>query len=213
MSQILEQIENPGQLKRLSIPQLEKLAMELRALMIESVSKTGGHLAPSLGTVDLTLALYSVFDAAEDTVVWDVGHQAYAHKILTGRRERFGTLRQKDGITGFPKRAESPYDAFGTGHAKIKDIIENHVIETQEELADALRKQHIEVTQATVSRDIKELMLVKVPSGDGRYRYAYPLEKSMASGVDVTAASLDNAREMLDNAKLKKAKQRSRAKE
>lgn len=117
MSQILEQIENPGQLKRLSIPQLEKLAMELRALMIESVSKTGGHLAPSLGTVDLTLALYSVFDAAEDTVVWDVGHQAYAHKILTGRRERFGTLRQKDGITGFPKRAESPYDAFGTGHA------------------------------------------------------------------------------------------------
>ncbi len=117
MSQILEQIDNPGQLRRLSLPQLEKLAMELRALMIESVSKTGGHLAPSLGTVDLTLALYSVFDAAADTIVWDVGHQAYAHKILTGRRDRFGTLRQKGGITGFPKRSESPYDAFGTGHA------------------------------------------------------------------------------------------------
>ena len=117
MSQILEQIENPGQLKRLSIPQLERLAMELRALMIETVSQTGGHLAPSLGTVDLTLALYSVFDAAKDTVVWDVGHQAYAHKILTGRRDQFGTLRQKGGITGFPKRAESSYDAFGTGHA------------------------------------------------------------------------------------------------
>ena len=117
MSQILEQIENPGQLKRLSIPQLERLAMELRALMIETVSQTGGHLAPSLGTVDLTLALYSVFDAAKDTVVWDVGHQAYAHKILTGRRYQFGTLRQKGGITGFPKRAESSYDAFGTGHA------------------------------------------------------------------------------------------------
>lgn len=117
MRQILEHIEEPRQLKKLSLGQLEQLALELRALIIETVAKTGGHLAPSLGTIELTLALYSVFNIPEDKIVWDVGHQAYAHKILTGRRERFGTLRQKGGITGFPKRSESDYDVFGVGHA------------------------------------------------------------------------------------------------
>jgi 1-deoxy-D-xylulose-5-phosphate synthase len=117
MRQILEHIEEPRQLKKLSLGQLEQLAVELRALIIETVAKTGGHLAPSLGTIELTLALYSVFNIPEDKIVWDVGHQAYAHKILTGRRERFGTLRQKGGITGFPKRSESDYDVFGVGHA------------------------------------------------------------------------------------------------
>ena len=117
MSQILDSIENPEQLKRLTVSQLEKLATELRIKIIDTVAQTGGHLAPSLGTVELTLALHSVFNCPNDKIVWDVGHQAYAHKILTGRNERFATLRQKGGITGFPNRAESSYDAFGVGHA------------------------------------------------------------------------------------------------
>lgn len=117
MSHILETIENPQQLKNLSLQQLEKLALELRSFIIENVSQTGGHLAPSLGVVDLTIALHRVFDCPQDKIVWDVGHQAYAHKILTGRRDRFYTLRQKDGITGFPRPAESDYDSFGVGHS------------------------------------------------------------------------------------------------
>lgn len=117
MDHILEMIESPQQLKGLSVSQLERLAWELRRFIIEKVSCTGGHLAPSLGVVDLTVALHRVFNCPKDKIVWDVGHQAYAHKILTGRRERFSTLRQKDGITGFPRRAESPYDAFGVGHS------------------------------------------------------------------------------------------------
>lgn len=117
MSHILEKIENPQQLKNLSLQQLEKLALELRSFIIENVAQTGGHLAPSLGVVDLTIALHRVFDCPHDKIVWDVGHQAYAHKILTGRRDQFHTLRQKDGITGFPRLAESPYDSFGVGHS------------------------------------------------------------------------------------------------
>lgn len=117
MSHILEKIENPQQLKNLSLQQLEKLALELRSFIIENVAQTGGHLAPSLGVVDLTVALHRVFDCPNDKIVWDVGHQAYAHKILTGRRDQFHTLRQKGGITGFPRLAESPYDSFGVGHS------------------------------------------------------------------------------------------------
>lgn len=97
--------------------ELEELAGEIRELILTTVSKNGGHLAPSLGTVELTLALYSVFDFSKDKLVWDVGHQAYTHKILTGRRDTFHTLRTLGGITGFPKRAESPFDSFGVGHA------------------------------------------------------------------------------------------------
>lgn len=114
---ILNNINNPDDLQSLNLAELQRLAFELREYIIETVSKTGGHLAPSLGAVDLTLALYSVFSISRDKVIWDVGHQAYAHKILTGRREGFLRLRQKNGITGFPSRAESPYDAFGVGHA------------------------------------------------------------------------------------------------
>ena len=117
MGNLLERIDEPEKLHTLSTEELETLAGELRELIVRTVSETGGHLAPSLGAVELTLALYSVLHLPMDKVVWDVGHQAYAHKILTGRLERFATLRQWQGITGFPSRAESEYDAFGVGHA------------------------------------------------------------------------------------------------
>ncbi|MBQ2136779.1 MAG: 1-deoxy-D-xylulose-5-phosphate synthase, partial [Selenomonas sp.] len=114
---LLEKINGPEVIKRLSVSELEELARELRQFIVDTVAQNGGHLAPSLGTVELTLALYSVFNFPQDKLIWDVGHQAYTHKIITGRRDSFHTLRQKDGITGFPNRSESPYDAFGVGHA------------------------------------------------------------------------------------------------
>lgn len=117
MGNLLDRIDEPEKLHNLSTEELEALAAELRELIVSTVSRTGGHLAPSLGAIELTLALYSVLHLPTDKVVWDVGHQAYAHKILTGRRERFSGLRQWQGITGFPSRAESAYDAFGVGHA------------------------------------------------------------------------------------------------
>jgi len=114
---LLDKINSPRDLKDLSLEKLQQLAKELRQKIIETTSKTGGHLAPSLGTVELTLALHFVFDAPKDKIIWDVGHQAYAHKLITGRRDRFHTLRTYGGISGFPKRSESPYDAFDTGHS------------------------------------------------------------------------------------------------
>lgn len=114
---MLEQIKSPADLKYLTNTQLEIIATQIREVIINTVAKTGGHLAPSLGTVELTLALHKVFDCPRDKIVWDVGHQSYAHKILTERLQEFATLRQKDGITGFPNRSESKYDAFGVGHA------------------------------------------------------------------------------------------------
>ncbi|MBP5200563.1 MAG: 1-deoxy-D-xylulose-5-phosphate synthase [Schwartzia sp.] len=117
MGHLLDRIDEPEKLHDLTVEELGDLAAELRELILETVSRTGGHLAPSLGAVELTLALYSVLHLPMDKVVWDVGHQAYAHKILTGRLGRFSELRQWDGITGFPSRAESEYDAFGVGHA------------------------------------------------------------------------------------------------
>ena len=96
---------------------MQALATQIRELIIKTVSQNGGHLAPCLGTVELTLALHKVFSCPRDKIVWDVGHQAYTHKILTGRRDKFLTLRKKNGITGFPNRFESIYDAFGAGHA------------------------------------------------------------------------------------------------
>ncbi|MCX5891941.1 MAG: 1-deoxy-D-xylulose-5-phosphate synthase, partial [Deltaproteobacteria bacterium] len=114
---LLDNINSPQELKKLSPELLPQLAQELREKIIATVSKTGGHLAPSLGTVELTIALHYVFDCPTDKIVWDVGHQAYAHKLLTGRRDRFETLRQFGGLSGFPKRNESPYDAFDTGHS------------------------------------------------------------------------------------------------
>ncbi|KAB0666600.1 1-deoxy-D-xylulose-5-phosphate synthase [Oryzomonas japonica] len=114
---ILETINSPDDLKKLPLSQLPAVAAELRAMIIETCAKNGGHLAPSLGVVELTIALHRIFNSPADKIIWDVGHQAYAHKILTGRRERFPTLRTLNGITGFPKRAESPHDAFGVGHS------------------------------------------------------------------------------------------------
>jgi len=114
---LLSKIKDPADLRGLSIPELKQLAEELRQFLINSVSQTGGHLAAGLGTVELTLALHSVFDTPNDRLVWDVGHQSYPHKILTGRRERMPSLRQRDGLAGFPKRGESPYDTFGVGHS------------------------------------------------------------------------------------------------
>jgi len=116
-STILERIASPADLKSLTPSERKVLAEELRAFIIDSVSRTGGHLASNLGVVELTVALHSVFNTPEDRIVWDVGHQTYAHKILTGRRERMHTLRQTDGLSGFPKREESPYDAFVAGHS------------------------------------------------------------------------------------------------
>jgi 1-deoxy-D-xylulose-5-phosphate synthase len=114
---LLNSVDLPQELRSLEDSQLSDLAEELRHFLIDTVSRTGGHLAAGLGVVDLTIALHYVFDTPDDRLIWDVGHQAYPHKILTGRRKRMETLRQKDGLAGFPKRAESPYDAFGTGHA------------------------------------------------------------------------------------------------
>jgi 1-deoxy-D-xylulose-5-phosphate synthase len=114
---VLDRVDNPEQLRALTLPQLKRLAQELREFMIDSVSRTGGHLAAGLGTVELTIALHYVFNTPADRIVWDVGHQSYPHKILTGRRERMSTLRKRHGLSGFPKRDESPYDTFGTGHS------------------------------------------------------------------------------------------------
>ena len=114
---LLQTIDDPSDLRRLSRAELKTLAQQLRAYVLDSVSKTGGHLSSNLGTVELTVALHAVFDTPYDRVVWDVGHQTYPHKILTGRRERMASLRQFGGLSGFPQRAESPYDTFGTAHS------------------------------------------------------------------------------------------------
>ncbi|HXZ93386.1 MAG TPA: 1-deoxy-D-xylulose-5-phosphate synthase [Burkholderiales bacterium] len=117
MYELLRTIDDPAALRGLERKQLKQLADELRAFVLDSVSKTGGHLSSNLGTVELTIALHYVFDTPEDRIVWDVGHQTYPHKILTGRREQMHTLRQLGGISGFPRRSESPYDTFGTAHS------------------------------------------------------------------------------------------------
>lgn len=117
MYPLLNTINTPVDLRRLSREQLPELARELREFLVESVSKTGGHLSSNLGTVELSIALHYLYDTPEDRLVWDVGHQTYAHKILTGRREAMKTLRMAGGIAGFPKRDESPFDTFGTGHS------------------------------------------------------------------------------------------------
>ncbi len=117
MYTLLDTINSPDDLRALDRDQLPQLAKELREFLVESVSKTGGHLSSNLGTVELTIALHYIYDTPEDKLVWDVGHQTYTHKILTGRREAMSRLRMAGGISGFPKREESPYDTFGTGHS------------------------------------------------------------------------------------------------
>jgi len=114
---LLNLIDDPAQLRELSVEQLDQLAEELRQFLIQSVSDTGGHLAAGLGTVELTIALHYVFNTPADKLIWDVGHQTYPHKILTGRRDQMSSMRKKDGLSGFPKRDESKYDAFGVGHS------------------------------------------------------------------------------------------------
>jgi len=117
MNNILDKVSLPADLKDLSMEELEQLSREVLAMIIDTVSKTGGHLASSLGVVELTVALHYVFNTPYDNLIWDVGHQAYSHKILTGRKEQFSTLRQWNGVSGFPNPEESRYDAFATGHA------------------------------------------------------------------------------------------------
>ena len=116
-SALLSTIDDPAALRKLNRTDLKKLADELRSFVLGSVAKTGGHLSSNLGTVELTVALHYVFNTPHDRVVWDVGHQTYPHKILTGRRDRMHTLRQLGGLSGFPRRDESDYDTFGTAHS------------------------------------------------------------------------------------------------
>ena len=116
-NKLLDRINSPADLKELSLEEMETLAGEIREEIIKTVSKTGGHLAPSLGVVELTIAVHHVFNAPNDKIIWDVGHQSYAHKLITGRRAHFNTIRTYGGLSGFPKRHESPYDTFDTGHS------------------------------------------------------------------------------------------------
>ncbi|RPJ79797.1 MAG: 1-deoxy-D-xylulose-5-phosphate synthase, partial [Deltaproteobacteria bacterium] len=114
---ILEKIESPKDIKHLDINELGRLAKEIRKTIVDVVSINGGHLASSLGVVELTIALHYVFDMPDDKLIWDVGHQSYAHKLLTGRRQQFHTLRKYGGLSGFTRSSESPFDAFSTGHS------------------------------------------------------------------------------------------------
>ena len=114
---VLDRVNVPADMKQLTDEELYQLADELRAETISAVSETGGHLGAGLGVVELTVALHAVFDTPKDKLIWDVSHQCYPHKILTGRRDRIRTLRQKDGLSGFTKRSESPYDPFGAAHS------------------------------------------------------------------------------------------------
>src|ERR1700759_1060045 len=114
---LLKGIDSPADLKKLSRDQLQKVSDELRQYIIDTVSVHGGHFGASLGVVELTVALHYIFDTPYDQLVWDVGHQAYGHKILTGRRDKFHTNRKYGGLSGFPKRSESVYDTFGVGHS------------------------------------------------------------------------------------------------
>src|SRR4051812_49195673 len=117
MTRLLDSINGPADLRGLSVEELELVAQEVRQLIIETITSIGGHYASNLGTVELTVALHAVFDSPWDRIVWDVGHQAYPHKILTGRRDQLETIRQLNGLSGFLARDESVHDAFGAGHA------------------------------------------------------------------------------------------------
>src|SRR5215472_8707968 len=117
MSGFLEMVDEPKQIKRLTLDRLRQLAEEIRYELITVLAKNGGHLGPNLGVVELTLALHRVFETPKDKFVWDVSHQVYVHKLLTGRKNRFGTIRTTDGLNGFALRTESPHDCYGAGHA------------------------------------------------------------------------------------------------
>ena len=117
MGDLLDQIKSPADLRKLSVSQLKALAEDIRQFILASLSTTGGHLASTLGVVELTIALHKVFNFKKDKLLWDVGHQCYTHKIITGRKDKFEFLRQVEGISGFPNPAESKYDRFLVGHA------------------------------------------------------------------------------------------------
>ena len=134
---MLEDIYSPADLKKIEKTDLPNVCKEIRDLIIDTVSKNGGHLASSLGVVELTTALHYVFDSPNDKIIWDVGHQSYAHKIITGRKDRFHTLRQLNGISGFPKREESEHDVFGTGHASTS-------ISAAVGIAEAIKKKGVD---------------------------------------------------------------------
>ena len=114
---VLDKVNTPEDLRKLTLAEKEKLAEEIRIFILEIVSKNGGHLASNLGVVELTIAIHSIFDTPNDKLIWDVGHQSYVHKILTGRKDKMETLRKLDGLSGFPKLSESEYDVFETGHS------------------------------------------------------------------------------------------------
>src|SRR5918997_895297 len=117
MTRLLDSVNGPSDVHRLSLPELEQLSREVREEIISTINTIGGHYASNLGTVELTVALHKVFSSPVDKIVWDVGHQAYPHKLLTGRRDRFNTIRQYGGLSGFLSRDESEHDVFGAGHA------------------------------------------------------------------------------------------------
>lgn len=114
---LLDKVNSTKDLKKLTLKEKKILAEDIRKLIIDTVSKTGGHLASNLGVVELTIAIHSIFDAPKDKIIWDVGHQSYVHKILTGRKDKMPTLRQFEGMAGFPKTSESEFDSFDTGHS------------------------------------------------------------------------------------------------
>ena len=124
---LLDQVTRPADLKHLSDAELTQVARELRAETISAVSETGGHLGAGLGVVELTVALHAVFDTPRDKIIWDVSHQCYPHKILTERRDRIRSLRMKDGLSGFTKRSESPYDPFGAAHSSTSILSLIHI--------------------------------------------------------------------------------------
>src|SRR4030066_1386316 len=136
---LIEKIKSPEDLKKLTMPELTELAGELRELIIERVAVNGGHLASNLGVIDLTIALHYVFNSPADKIIWDVGHQSYAHKLLTGRLDGFPTIRQHEGISGFPKIAESPHDAFGTGHSSTSISAALGIIEARDRKKEAFK--------------------------------------------------------------------------
>ncbi|MBV9851963.1 MAG: 1-deoxy-D-xylulose-5-phosphate synthase [Armatimonadetes bacterium] len=179
---LLDRIHSPADVKALSADQLRALAAEVRSYLTECVSRTGGHLAPSLGVVELTLALHNVYDIPKDKLIWDVGHQAYVHKILTGRRERLPTIRQHGGLSGFLRRDESPYDLYGAGHASTS-------------ISAAMG-----FAKARDFRGGRESVLALI--GDGALTGGLALEgmnNAAADGTDITVVLNDNEMSIAEN--------------
>ena len=136
MEEILKKINYPNDLKEMTLKELDVLASEIRELIIKIISQNGGHLASSLGVVELTIALHYVFNAPDDKIVWDVGHQSYAHKILTGRKDKFSTIRKYKGLSGFPHPEESIYDPFTAGHASTSISVSLGIAEAMRHLKE-----------------------------------------------------------------------------